>query len=53
MVDVLSINYHLSAEQRENNLGWEAKVDMEEGINNVLSTYDLNLHPKSKKMVTM
>lgn len=53
MVDVFSINYHLSEEQRKNNLGWIAKVEMEEGIEKVLSEYDLNKHSVSSKRVTM
>lgn len=42
MVDVLSINYQLSKEQRINNLGWMPSVDMEEGVNLVLSQYDFD-----------
>lgn len=40
IVDVLSINYRLNNKQRMNNLGWVPKVNMEEGINLVLSQYD-------------
>lgn len=53
MVDVMSINYRLSNDQRANDLGWEAKVDMEEGINEILKSYDLNLRSKNTEMVTM
>lgn len=49
MVDVLSINYQLNKEQRTNNLGWVPKVDMEEGVNLVLSQYDFN--KKEKKNI--
>ncbi len=53
MVDVLSINYHLSEHQRKNNLGWKALVDMEEGIDKVLSTYDFNQFSKTSNLITM
>lgn len=43
MVDIMSINYHLTNNQRSNNLGWEAKINMEEGIDRVLSTYKSEL----------
>lgn len=49
MVDVLSINYHLSKAQRTNNLGWTPRVDMEEGVNLVLSQY--NFDKKEKENV--
>lgn len=41
MVDIMSINYSLSEEQRTNNLGWEPSVDMEEGVDNALLSYNL------------
>lgn len=53
MVDVLSINYKLNKEQRNNNLGWVPSVDMETGINMVLDQYKLNLKPVSDNLVTM
>lgn len=53
MVDVMSINYQLSEEQQSNNLGWEPKTDMEEGITKILESYNLNLYPASSKLVTM
>lgn len=53
MVDVLSINYHLSTEQRCNNLGWVPSMDMESGIDAVLNEYNLTAQPKSNKLITM
>ena len=53
MVDVLSINYKLSEEQKTNNLGWEAKVDMEEGIEKVLSAYKTESKSEESKMITL
>lgn len=53
MVDVLSINYPLSPEQRHNNLGWIPLTDMESGIDTVLDSYDLTAYPKSDRLVTM
>ena len=53
MVDVMSINYKLTGNQLANNLGWEAKVDMEEGIENVLSTYKSQSENKSSKLITL
>lgn len=53
MVDVLSINYPLTSEQRNNNLGWMPLTDMESGIDSVLNSYDLMNRPKSDKLVTM
>lgn len=53
MVDVLSINYKLSEEQKTNNLGWEAKIDVEEGIEKVLSTYKPEGKSEKSKMITL
>lgn len=53
MVDILSINYPLTPKQRDNNLGWKPLVDMESGINTILSSHDLTTYPKSNKLVTM
>lgn len=53
MVDVLSISYKLSEEQKRNNLGWEAKVDMEEGIEQILSACKTESKSGKSKMITL
>ena len=53
MVDVLSINYQLTLEQRTNNIGWIPTVSMETGIDIVLSQYDLTQKQKNDKLITM
>lgn len=48
VVDVLSINFKLSIEQENNNLGWIAKTDMDEGLNKTLKW-----HLENKKNVLL
>jgi dTDP-D-glucose 4,6-dehydratase len=39
MVDVLSINYRLSEDQKSNNLGWTPETDVETGLKNCFDWY--------------
>ena len=39
MVDILSINYTLSEEQKSNNLGWIPETDVETGLKNCFDWY--------------
>lgn len=39
LVDILSINYTFSDEEKENNLGWKPKTSMQDGIKIALKSY--------------
>jgi len=42
MVDILSINYTLSEDQKSNSLGWAPKTDVKTGLKNCFDWYELS-----------